>query len=158
MMGTLGVLLVIWFIRVILYYLIGCIVVRTGRGKKVRERFKKALFYRDLIFIMTWGYLTFLIAFALKFYSPEENNLNGWQFICTWFLAIVCFVLIPIEYTHSLITKSSKEIMHPLYQQRFGALFWNLKMRNKYDAFFYFNFMLRRILYVVIAFSLVPFG
>ena len=96
MLRTLGVLIVIWFIRVILFYFIGYIIVRTGRGKSVYESFKRSLFYRDLLFILTEGYLVFVIAFFLKFKSPVEDHMNNWQFICTWFIAFVSFVVIPL--------------------------------------------------------------
>ena len=46
MMGTRRVLLVILFIRVILYFFIGFIIVKTGRGIKARQSLEKALFYR----------------------------------------------------------------------------------------------------------------
>ena len=46
----------------------------------------------------------------------------------------------------------------PLYWQKWGALFWNLKMRDKYDLAFYFIFMQRRVVYVIIAFTLVHYN
>ena len=50
------------------------------------------------------------------------------------------------------------DIHEPEFQQKWGALFWSLKMRDKYDASFYFVFIIRRILYVLVAFSMIGYS
>jgi hypothetical protein len=76
----------------------------------------------------------------------------------TWFLAIMCFVVIPLKFIHTLIKKSIEDIKDPDFIRKWGVLFWNLKLRNKHDASFYFIFILRRFFYVVISLVLVDYS
>jgi hypothetical protein len=68
-------------------------------------------------------------------------------------LLVICLVIIPLVFMY-LLSNNINMYQYHKFQSRYGNLFEDVQLRNKWQAAFYLFFIIRRIIFVTIVFSL----
>ena len=151
-LGTLFVLLIVYFIQVFYCGLLGLFVVISGKGRNHFNNMKKQLFFNGFFSIILEAYIEFLISSLLNLSSPESSN-NG-ELISkylSYFCLFVTLIICPIAFAYVLKQPLDTLNSHA-FESRWGSLYESVKLENKYTTSYYLVFMLRRIVFVGVAF------
>ena len=64
---------------------------------------------------------------------------------------MICALLLPLIIIYLLI-HDPKTLKSPNYRNRYGALYNELKLNNRYEAAYYLMFLFRRIIFLSVVF------
>ena len=127
---------------------------KNRRGTKFIDTLKRKLFWGDILSIMMEAYLEFLISGWLNWKVPlsTTNGEVAANYIGYFSLITTCFILPSIfiwMLAKPLGTYSDKHFEH-----KWGTFYEGIKTNSKTTMFHYLLFMLRRMTFVGIGFSL----
>ena len=115
----------------------------------------ESMFYAEILVILLEAHIEICLAGAIMMQVPErhnqDNNLLMWSLGGIFLLMTT--VLFPVLFIWLLMKKLSY-LKTQNYLKRFGVLTDGIKIHSKWHAVFYFFFILRRIVYVLVYFLL----
>ena len=123
--------------------------------KKLYRNIKRNVFFRDIHRIFIETYIEFLIAFYFNYKYPLYTDVGDilgviFGFIC----AFVTMIFIPASFWYILVCKKRTKILtKPIFFQKWGALYENVSTKTKWHVCFYLLYIIRRLIYVTIAFN-----
>jgi hypothetical protein len=155
-LGTLALLLFAYFIKVAyLFLILGPLSFVSDRAKKWYVNTKKALFFGDLIVLFIEGYMEFLISSMLILKGPEQPLEYQFMVKLAYFFLFVTIFIIPGLYLY-ILSLENTNIWGESFFNKFGMLYEGGK-KNKYALFHFLYFVLRRLLFILAAFTMDPY-
>ena len=97
-LGSLFILLMVYFIRVFLLIFFYISAKFFGRGKKIYQKQVNALFYNEILLLMMEGYMEFLIAGYLNYDKPIcDDNASGEKIaiVVSYLCLMTTLVIVP---------------------------------------------------------------
>lgn len=111
-----------------------------------------------VVTITLGGYFEIIISAYLTLLSPEKSIDHIDPFIFASFLfGWICIVFVPCVTLHLMLLPLD-ELAKEKTRERWGMFFLDLDYRSPHKLFYQIVFMGRRVIFVSIAFLLVPFG
>ena len=156
-LGTLGLILFIYLIRV-LFFILFWIFVKITRskygGNEYLQNSQKNLFFGPIISIGLEGYLELLIAGYFTLASNVRPIYAGDTFAqyLGYFSLLIALVYLPFSNLY-VISKGKADLENEEFKQRWGSFYHNLKKESAWTMSFEIVFMVRRILFLTLAFG-----
>ena len=149
-LGTIALLTVLYFIRIVYFFLMVSPIKRyTRHGHKYHKSLSQKLFYGEILIILIEGFLDFTIAFFLYgFYDPiNEKGLS--YFVCVVIFFMV-FVVLPGTILQ-VIFEDKETLQSSAYKNMYGTLYEELRIKEKKQVAFYLFFIFRRFIFVFVS-------
>ena len=150
-LGSLFVFVFIYFVVLAFYGILVC----RGCKTKWQEYLKKKLIYKEILLISIEGYLEFLIAGYLNWEVPFGESKKSGEIVSNVagkLSLLTTFIFIPCLYIW-LLTKELKMFKYTPFREKWGEMYEGVKTKSKACLAFYFIFILRKIVFVLIAFN-----
>ena len=154
-LGTLSFLLSLYILKVVALLLIlkPLTMIFTSYKNFYNNTFKQ-MFFSELIFLFVEGYMEFLISGSLAIFAPEISiDKTNYAVSTAYTCLAVAVIIIPGLYIWVLL-KPIDKLQEEDFKIRWGSLFMDINPRKKVNYLYPFVFVLRRLLFVVIAFQL----
>jgi hypothetical protein len=158
-LGTLFVALGLYIVRFCLQFLVIWPLHKLGfiSGTNNRKYFNQ-VFFKFLLVIFIEAYIEFLLSARLFFEAPDDS-VDNTPLIrnLSWVILILCVIVAPGLYAW-IMTFDTKYLMksHHL-KRRVHPLYSEIDIRSKFNLNFNLLFVIRRIVYIEIAFRLNEF-
>jgi len=154
-LGSLAIFLVLYFLKVILYFLLLPLSIIRPQLESTKNKLKKGLFFNDLIALLEEAYFEMLISTYLQFKAPL-NTANG-EVSSTGFGYISVFLVLLFLPAACIwvLSQPLERLREEEFKNSWEDLYTGMKTRSKWEVAYYFGFMLRRQMYVAIAFLLL---
>jgi len=128
---------------------------RTKQRRDVLRWFWFSFFWSVPIRYVMQIYLSLsisaLINFQVQTWGPWEDTLNSWGNILMLFgLGLFCF------WVFYVVTKNYGKLEKPMFNRRFGTLYFNVNINHEFNILITCVFCLRRIIYALIIVFLNP--
>ena len=134
-LGSLSVFLFMYILRVMYYILLWLYVKKTKKGSKRLKSLRNVLFFNELITLFIDGYFEFLISGYLQVTHPSRKGMNGE--VIAFYIGIaglfIAGVSIPLGFMYMMFFYSTHQLSHSGLKNRFGSLYHNLRLKNKYQ-------------------------
>jgi hypothetical protein len=115
-----------------------------------------SLFYGEIILLTIEGYFEFIIAGYINSLSPNVKTILG---VVSWLISYMCLILIitnNIMFIYAL-TRDEQVLLSAPFRRKFGKLYFDLREDSKLRLSAWFVFVLRRMLFCLVAFSLTSY-
>jgi hypothetical protein len=110
------------------------------------------VFWSDLILLFIEGYMEFLISGLLTLHAPDDSVDKLPYMVALAYLSLaIAVIAIPGLYLW-IFSKSLDEIKGANFIRTWGTLQAGVSLKKKANLFYSFNFVLRRLLYIFVAF------
>ena len=155
-LGSLFILLLVYFIRVFLLIFFYISAKCFGKGKKMYQHQINALFFNEILLLLIEGYMEFLIAGYLGFDKPICGNETLGEkitVVVSYFCLIMTLLLVTWAMIY-LLSEKLKIIQSVKFKKSYGSMYEGIKTDSKFRVAYYFVFVLRRMMFCVIAFGL----
>jgi len=151
-LGSLAIFLCLYFLKLLLYLILLPISLVSPRLKPLVEKVKEGLFFRELLALLIEAYLEMLISTYLQFKAPLRTTNGELSAVVTGYICIVLIlVFLPIACIW-ILSQPIERIKDDQFKNTWEDLYSGLRTRSKWEIGYYFGFMLRRQMYVAIAF------
>lgn len=158
-LGTISVAYVSYILLINLFFLV-LIPMKLMGFKFVTKRYqeiKNKVFFGWLVVISLGGFFEIVLSTYLTIFGPKEiKDTQGFMLGAAYILSFVCFIFLPISLGY-IQTRSVSELADPDFQERWGMIYLNLDINKKSKLFYSFTFIARRLMFVIIGFSLDTF-
>ena len=154
-LGSLGVMAFGLF-ALMFFYAIAIRPLQHFTGARYRH-FRKFIFFTQIIKLTHGGYFEILVAGYLNMRHPLDtaSGETTATYVAFCYLS-VCVVILPALWVYAL-RRSIRNLNTRRFQSRFGALFDDIRKNSKWSMVYYLIFIIRRIMFCLIAFNLDPF-
>jgi len=159
-LSSLSLAIIFYFFKLALLLVIFAITIPLGLLKDFRKRQLKALFFNDLLVLVVEGYLEFLICGYLNLQDYLLFDQNTFTERLSLLLSLFCLstaTILPILMILLLAVCPVDFFSKPFFDSHFTVLTEGVKKKSKATLSYFLMFMVRRLLYATIAFSLSSF-
>ena len=147
-MGSVSVFLVWWIIKLFLLPVIYFLTCQYRRKSKWFTAFRGALL-GGLFYTILEGYIELLIACSLNLQHPIFTHSGDTASYIFAIFCIVCCLLVLLGFCY-LSCKPLTKLEVEGIQKRWGALYDDVKLKNRFQFLFWFFYCLRRIQFVYV--------
>lgn len=156
-LGSLFIFLILYLFKIIIVIPIMWLLVHfTGYGKKINKWLIKSMFFSELILISIEGSMEFLISGYLNTADQNLDFSNSGEIVSIivgYCCLILVLVVLPGFFIY-LLTRSLQEIrLIKEFKIKWGELYAGCKINSKMALSNYLVFIIRRIIYLYIAFT-----
>jgi len=155
-LGTLFVFVVFYLFKALIILPLVYIASKlTKQGQKLLSILVKSMFFTEIILLLIEGFMEFLISGYLNTIDPLLNSGYNGDIVSAYvgyfclFKTIIfmpcCFIYM---FTRPLVLIKNSET----FKKRWHMLYLNCKDKSKFTIAYYFVFMIRRQLYLLVAF------
>ena len=126
---------------------------KTGQGKELQEKLAKSLFFKELIVILILGQMEFVISAKISF---EYSSFGTGGEAIGWFTALMTLVgvLVGLPYFFVQLNKNKEDVYNPEFSAKYGVIHVFLRTNSAPRLFYYLVFTGRRVLFLLLAFSM----
>lgn len=156
-LGSLFLFVVLYILKILLVYPIFLLAAKlTGKGNRLLKSMQKQMFYGEIILLMIEGCMEFLISGYLNAIDPLFDSTfvgNKISLYVGYFSLFLIMVLMPAIFFY-VLTQPLYFIRHsPEFQQKWGMIYDGCKTKSKATMSFFLVFLIRRLLYLYVAFA-----
>ena len=154
-LGSLGLFSFIYVCKVVFYFLLLIPAVGLSRSNSLLEwalKIKQDLFFTEFISITLEGYFEFLIAAYLNLSQPlDSTSGEKASLYIGWYSFIVPVIIFPLMWI-MIIVQPLKTLNSEKFQKKYGTFFAGIKSDRKIFMMYYLFYILRRIIFCLLAF------
>ena len=113
------------------------------------------LFFQELILISIEGYIEFVIMIYIYIDRIDPMEFPFWAAFTVIYNILICAIVLPGAFIY-LYTRPLDTIKDdPEFQRKWKSLFDDKRTNEKPQVMFFLVFVIRRLIYVTVAFTLV---
>lgn len=151
-LGTLGLLIVVYFVKILLYFaILRNISKYHPRIKKFANQVYINLFFSDFLILFNEGLFEFLISSTMKIDCPKTSiDYGGVTLPIAYVNLFIAYICIPCVYLWLL--KKDLTVVPKSFTKKWGKLYEDINIKKRVNMLHPLFFVLRRLLFVVIGF------
>ena len=155
-LGTLSIVVALYILKLVIFLVIVRPLRTNKHVKKCYKYMMKTLFFGEILVILLEAHIEICLAGTIMMQVPkkqfnQDNNIMMWT-LGGLFL-FLSMIFLPVLFLW-LFTKKLRYLKLQKYKRRMGVLTTGVRLHTKWHAAFYFFFVIRRITYVLVYFSL----
>ena len=155
--GSMYLFLAIYFLKLFILFIAKLWSLYKGKQSKFYKKLFKQVIFSDLVVLFLEGYMEFCIAVFIRVQSGKalfsDENLPAETFsnvtCCICIFAIVICLPCLLIYT---ATRNRDTLANSKFEEWFGVLTEGLHLRKKLSLSYYLLFVIRRLLFLILAF------
>ena len=152
--GSLQLFVGFYILRVICLLFTKIFVLITGKGQEFFDKQYKRVVYTDIILLFIEGYIEFCIAGYLQYGNTEVNTDLSGEKVSIYFgngSIIMALIIIPLGFCY-MLSRGQAQIESEKFKLKYGGLYEGIKTYSKPALYYFLLFVIRRILFLAIAF------
>ena len=152
--GSLQLFVGFYILRVICLLFTKIFVLITGKGQEFFDKQYKRVVYTDIILLFIEGYIEFCIAGYLQYGNTEVNTDLSGEKVSIYFgngSIIMALIIIPLGFCY-MLSRGQAQIESEIFKLKYGGLYEGIKTHSKPALYYFLLFVIRRILFLAIAF------
>ena len=152
-LGSVLIFALFWLIQVIFCGLLKIWTKLTRRGFRMLRNLKHRLFFTEILSLMIEAYLEFIISGWLN--SQVTLDTTNGEIVSKYVGYISLFItLVVMPGAFLQMMRHPKiDFLRKKFTRKWGGFYEGVRTRYKVYSFFYFIFMMRRVLFVTVAFT-----
>lgn len=154
-LGTMWLVSCLFLARVALLFLYKVCTcgLKTHQSSEFCVRERSRLFWSEFISLFIEGLLEFFVVSYLHF-RAESFVASGWSLAFVIVYLVSSLIILPALAVHVLCCKPLEELRQKENEEKYGPLYFKVKLKNRWTATYFIEHSLRRGLYAIIMFNI----